>query len=189
MADKELKKLTRRELLQMLLVQCEESERLQRELDELTMEHEAMSESYERLKSKLNVKDERLNQKDAKIAALVNQIKEMKASRFIELTEAGSIAEAALRLNGIFEAAQQAADQYLMNIRKLGEVEQHMLGVQEPDETKQQQLPDRKTDETKPEDKKNNRIPFQSARRPGIRRTTGPRVRQILKAVSGDGRG
>lgn len=137
MAEKELRKLKRRELLQMLLVQCEESERLQGELDEITAEHEAMTESYERLKVKLNVKDERLNQKDARIAELTKEIEEMKASKEIELNEAGSIAEAALRLNGIFEAAQQAADQYLMNVRRLSEAEQG--------------------------DEKDNRIPFEEA--------------------------
>ena len=96
------------------LMQCEESERLQEELDQLMAEHEAMTESYERLKIKLNVKDERLNQKDTRIAELTKEIEEMKASRKIELAEAGSIAEAALKLNGIFEVAQQAADQYLL---------------------------------------------------------------------------
>ena len=34
-------------------------------------------------------------------------------------TEAGSIAEASLKLNGVFEAAQAAADQYLENVRTL----------------------------------------------------------------------
>lgn len=163
MVNKELKKLTRRELLQMLLIQCEESERLQKELDQLTVEHDTMMESYERLKSKLNVKDERLNQKDAKIAALTSEIKKMRESRFIELTEAGSIAEAALRLNGIFEAAQKAADQYLLNVKKMAEVEQV--------------------------EKKDNRIPFDCARRSGIRKTAGSQTEQILKAVSGDERG
>lgn len=37
-------------------------------------------------------------------------------NREIKLKHAGSIAEAALRLNGIFEAAQAAADQYLDTI-------------------------------------------------------------------------
>lgn len=37
-------------------------------------------------------------------------------SREIKLKHSGSIAEAALRLNGIFEAAQAAADQYLDNV-------------------------------------------------------------------------
>lgn len=39
--------------------------------------------------------------------------------------EAGSIAEAALRLNKVFEAAQQAADQYLENIRTQAEISQN----------------------------------------------------------------
>ena len=105
----------------MLLVQCQETERLQQELIEITNTHETMMESYERLKVKLNVKDERLNQKDAKIRELQNTIEGIKASREIELEEAGSIAEAALRLNGVFEAAQRAAEQYLVNVRSLSE--------------------------------------------------------------------
>lgn len=39
------------------------------------------------------------------------------ASREIRLTHSGSIAEAALSLNRVFEAAQAAADQYLENIK------------------------------------------------------------------------
>lgn len=39
-------------------------------------------------------------------------------SRHIDLVEAGSIAEAALRLNGVFEAAQAACDQYVENIKR-----------------------------------------------------------------------
>ena len=41
--------------------------------------------------------------------------------RKLSLDEAGSIAEAAMRLNGVFEAAQAAADQYLENVRSLSE--------------------------------------------------------------------
>ncbi len=120
MADKELKKLKRRELLEMLLVQCEETERLQKELNETTAEYENLQEGYERLKKKLDIKDERLNQKDAKIAELKNEIETIQASRLIELEEAGNIADAALKLNGIFEAAQRAAEQYLMNVKRIG---------------------------------------------------------------------
>lgn len=39
--------------------------------------------------------------------------------RKIALDEAGSIAQAALQLNGLFEAAQKAADQYLDNVKEL----------------------------------------------------------------------
>lgn len=41
--------------------------------------------------------------------------------RSIKLAESGSIAEAALKLNDIFEAAQAAADQYLYNIKLAAE--------------------------------------------------------------------
>ncbi len=119
MAERVLRKLKRRDLLQMLLAQCEETERLQKELDETTAEYAALQEGYERLKDKLNVKDERLNQKDTAIAELKTTIEEMKASRLIELEESGNIAEAALRINGIFEAAQRCAEQYLLNVKRL----------------------------------------------------------------------
>lgn len=121
MADKELRRLKRRDLLQMLLAQCEETERLQSELDQKTAELESLQEGYERLKDKLNIKDERLNEKDARISDLEASIEEIQASRLIELSEAGSIAEAALRLNGIFEAAQRCAEQYLMNVKRLSQ--------------------------------------------------------------------
>lgn len=121
MAEKELHRLRRRELLQMLLEQCEETERLQQESEDTNRQLRELEERYERLLRKLNIKDERLNQKDAKIAKLNSTIEEMRASRAIELEEAGSIAEASLRLNGIFEAAQRSAEQYLMNVKRLSE--------------------------------------------------------------------
>ena len=78
MTDKELRRLSRKELLEMLIDQSKEMERLQ--------------------------------------AAL--RTSEMKAkNREITIQTAGSIAEAALALNGIFEAAQAVADQYLLSIR------------------------------------------------------------------------
>ncbi len=120
MAEKELRKLNRRELLQMLLVQCEESERLQQELDELTERFEVMSESYGRLKKKLDVKDERLNQKDARIAELGTELERLRA----ELEGAknagaeGSAAAAADRIGEIFRRAQREAEACLEGIRR-----------------------------------------------------------------------
>lgn len=78
MTDKELKKLKRNELLEMLLEQ---------------------SKTVEKLKAELEEKDRLLEEKSIKIS------------------EAGSIAEAALKLNNIFESAQAAADQYLYNVK------------------------------------------------------------------------
>lgn len=80
MMDKELKRLSRAELLEMLLAQVEENKKLKICLDEMQ-------------------------------AQLDN--------RQIMLNEAGSIAEAALRLNGVFQSAETAAAQYLENIRRL----------------------------------------------------------------------
>ena len=44
--------------------------------------------------------------------------KELK-SREILLSDAGNIAEASLKISGIFEAAQRAADDYVANVKRL----------------------------------------------------------------------
>ena len=120
MADKELRRLKRRELLQILLVQCEESERLQQELDETGERFAAMAESYERLKKKLDIKDERLNEKDAKIAELVREVEALKAEAE-KSQETDSFTEAAKEIDAIFEEARQAARQYLKGVRQAEE--------------------------------------------------------------------
>ena len=96
MADKELRRLKRRELLQMLLMECEEAERLEQEsgrlkeqLDALQEQMATIMESYERLKKKLDVKDERLNQKDEQIAMLKQEVEEWKA-RAVPVYETGT---------------------------------------------------------------------------------------------------
>ena len=82
MTEKELKKLTRQELLEVLLAQSKKIDRLQRQL---------------------------------------NEAKEQLARKELNISEAGSIAEASLVLNNIFADAQNAADQYLDNIRLMHE--------------------------------------------------------------------
>ena len=77
MTEKELRKLNRAELLELLL--------------ELSRENEALQ-------------------------AQLKQTEAALSDRRRQMDEAGSIAEAALRLNGIFEAAQKAADQYLSSV-------------------------------------------------------------------------
>ena len=85
MTDKELKKLNRGELLEMLLS-------LSRENDELK----------------------------AKVAELEAKM----SDRQLAIDNAGSLAEASLKINGVFETAQQAAEQYLENIRTLNDRQQ-----------------------------------------------------------------
>ncbi len=48
------------------------------------------------------------------------RVNELLNDKQIIISEAGSIAEASLKLNKVFEVAQQAANQYLENIKVLG---------------------------------------------------------------------
>lgn len=84
MTDRELKKLSRAELLELLLQETQENERLRKQLD---------------------------------------KAQTLMKSKIIKIENAGSIAEAALALNGVFEAAQKAADQYLENVRRMAEAQ------------------------------------------------------------------
>ena len=79
MTEKELRKLGRAELLELLLEQAREFEAL----------------------------EQRLNAAEAALQ-----------SQQLQLETCGSIAEASLKLNGVFEAAQKAAEQYQAKRRK-----------------------------------------------------------------------
>lgn len=79
MTNEELKKLSRKDLLELLVAQGREQEKLQAELEQ----------------AKKDLREQELH-----------------------IEQAGSIAEAALQVNGVFEAAQAAAQQYLYNIKQ-----------------------------------------------------------------------
>lgn len=98
MTDKELKKLSRSDLLQMLVDQG-------RELRELKGKYAAAE------------------------AAL--------ADRTIRLDQAGSIAEAALQLNGVFEAAQEACRQYTDSITLLSQQQEEVNARREAESREQ----------------------------------------------------
>ena len=82
MTDRELRKLSRTDLLEMLV---------------------DLSEELDHVKQQLAAAEEKLNNRQI----LINRV--------------GSIAEASLQLNGVFEAAEAASEQYLENIRSLNE--------------------------------------------------------------------
>lgn len=86
MTEKELKKLNRAELLELLLVQTKEAERLRKQLDKAE-------------------------------AAL--------ADRYLQIQSAGTLANAVVQINGVMEAAQAAAQQYLDNIVRMEEETKH----------------------------------------------------------------
>lgn len=86
MTEKELKKLNRKQLLELLLMQTERADELQSQLEEA--------------RAKLD-------------------------ERSIAIMEAGSLAEAALKLSGIFDAAERAAEIYLENMQSRAEKSSH----------------------------------------------------------------
>lgn len=74
--------------------------------------------------SKMNRKEllQLMLQQSKRIDELEQQLAEAQAEledRRIVAAEAGSIATAAIRLNRVFEAAQLAADQYLLSLRAM----------------------------------------------------------------------
>ncbi len=128
MTEKELHRLRRQDLLQLLLSQGKEALALQTRLSNTSSALIQTKAGYDRLKEKLNEKDtlieklkSRLDAKDARIGELKREMDALRLGRKIQIEEAGSIAEAALRLNGIFEAAQKAADQYLYNLQRMSD--------------------------------------------------------------------
>ena len=63
-----------------------------------------------------------LYEQEKQIQQLTEEVENLKnqlEDRTIKMKEAGSIAEASLKINKIFEVAQQAADEYLKSIKKL----------------------------------------------------------------------
>ena len=92
MTEKELKKLSRIELLELLVEQTERNEELERKLAE----------------TELELKNQSLNVK-----------------------EVGTLAEACLKVNKVFEAADAAAKQYLANIKVYDDKKKEMLAETE----------------------------------------------------------
>ena len=86
MTEKDIKRLSRADLLEMLI--------------EATEELEATNAKLVEMEAKLKEKDQQLG------------------NRQINITNAGSIAEASLQLSGIFDSAQAAADLYLESAKK-----------------------------------------------------------------------
>ena len=64
-------------------------------------------------------------------ADLIGGVHAQQSQQDILLDNAGSIAEASLRLNGVFEAAQRACDQYTANIEKLNSRQQRICARME----------------------------------------------------------
>ena len=110
MTEKELHKLRRHDLLQLLLAQGREAAQLQAQIDDMTAQLETAQETNSRFIGRLDDKDEQ-------IEALRKVIEEYRSGRIFEMEGDISIAEIARKLEGIFAAAQKAVDQYLDGVR------------------------------------------------------------------------
>ena len=95
MEDRELQRLKRGDLLELLLEQSKENDSLKKALEE-------REKQIQELEKKLE-------------------------NRKIDLENAGTIAEASFKLNGVFEAAENAAKQYLENLEALYEKEKKVI--------------------------------------------------------------
>jgi len=105
MTDRELRRLRRQDLLQMLLAQSRESVRLQTELDEKDKDLHLLQENYERLKKKLDEKDAqieklkgRLDHKDNEIGGLREELRICRSEKWGELDEESLVAEVVSKL-------------------------------------------------------------------------------------------
>ena len=78
--------------------------------------------SYEPLaqeKERLEKQTASLTEENEALKAKVAELEEKLPSVDTEITEPGSIAEMAVRVNGVMEAAQKAADDYLAKIKEM----------------------------------------------------------------------
>jgi len=55
-----------------------------------------------------------------RLRAELEETKEKLAEKELQISEAGSLADAAVKISGVLEAAQNAADLYLQNIKRMG---------------------------------------------------------------------
>ena len=69
------------------------------------------------LLTSLSEENERLRAENERLRAEEGRLRAQLDERRIEVAESGTLAEAALKVNGFFDAAQAAADQYLENAR------------------------------------------------------------------------
>ena len=88
MTEKQLKNLSRMDLLELLLEQTRRADELQAHVDELTARVEELQSSLD-------------------------------AREITNISGTGTLAEAAMQINGVFEAADKAAKQYLMNLEAM----------------------------------------------------------------------
>ena len=71
------------------------------------------------------------------LSRFVEKVQSKLQSKYIAIQNAGSIAEASLQLNGVFESVQAAAEQYLENIKRMSDQQEQMAQQLQADAQKQ----------------------------------------------------
>ena len=141
MTEKQLHKLRRQDLLQLLVAQGKEAAQLQARLDEAAEELKDLQDTrtkfiermddkdaqIEKLTARLNEKDARiekligrLNEKDARIGRLTAEIEQYRSGEILGFEGDPSIDEVGQKLNAVLRAAQKAVAQYLDGARAAG---------------------------------------------------------------------
>lgn len=111
MTEKDLRRLSRPQILEMFATYDAEKTELQGDVKDLVQQIEDLKEQNANLQGRLTEAGAKLN------------------NQKIELEKAGSIADAAMQVNGVFEAAQKAADQYLDSVKALKERQEKELAA------------------------------------------------------------
>lgn len=127
MTDKELKRLSRQELLEELYSYAQSNADLQLKLENCEEEKRRLSEGFQQ---ELAAEHYKLQMVTEKLKAQEKRNTELNAKlrrRNVELTDAGNIAEATVKMTGIFEEAQKTAELYLANVQKLAEQQERKL--------------------------------------------------------------
>lgn len=122
MTDREnqnLSKLSRKELLQILLKQTQIAERFEKSYRRNVIQLKSVQTKNEDLEAE----NESLQKQIREMERKMNRMSEELEERRILIEESGSIAEAAVRINGLFEAAQKTVDDFVRNVRKNSEEE------------------------------------------------------------------
>ena len=150
MADINLKKLSRAELLEMMISFSEEAEaarqhekELKEELEKekLQMQHEfaderaAMLKSFDEEKAQMRAKfneqkaqmqekfDKDITGLKARLAREKDELQQQVDDSLMKIENSQSLAEASIQLGGIMESAQKAADLYVNTLKKSAEAE------------------------------------------------------------------
>ena len=128
--QQDLRKLSRGDLLDILLEQNKELDRLNQAVKMQQFQLMESDSRLERLKGKLDAKDEQMERLKARLAEKDAQIDRLKAKlddkdaeighmQQVDLDNPGTLAAAAVKASGILQAAEQAAAQYLEGARQI----------------------------------------------------------------------